>query len=98
MRIVSDTANRPAPEICEALYLCEIVRIIYIADTKGGTQSRLLLVTHDCAGISLAGVVSATTPVWFLLSHTAAAQLLANSCSPLRFAWTTGRRSARGIF
>jgi hypothetical protein len=38
-----------------------------------------------------------TTPVWFLLSDTAAAQLLANSCLPLRFAWTTGRRSARGI-
>jgi hypothetical protein len=37
------------------------------------------------------------TPVWFLLSHRAAAQLLASSCSPLRFAWTTGRRSARGI-
>jgi hypothetical protein len=35
--------------------------------------------------------------VWFLLSHTVAAQLLASSCSPLRFAWTTGRRSARGI-
>ena len=35
--------------------------------------------------------------LWILFSHTAAAQLLANSCSPLRFAWTTGRRSARGI-
>jgi hypothetical protein len=39
-----------------------------------------------------------TTPVLFVLSHTAAAQLLANSCSPLRFAWTTRRRSERGIF
>jgi hypothetical protein len=35
--------------------------------------------------------------LWFLLSHTFAAQLLANSCSLLHFAWTTGRRSARGI-
>jgi len=35
--------------------------------------------------------------LWFLLSHTSAAQLLTNSCSPLRFAWTTWRRSARGI-
>jgi hypothetical protein len=42
-------------------------------------------------------IVSATTPVWFLLSHTAAAQLLANSCSPLRFAWTTRRRTVWGI-
>jgi hypothetical protein len=33
----------------------------------------------------------------FLLSHTAAAKLLASSFSPLRFAWTTGRRSARDI-
>jgi hypothetical protein len=33
----------------------------------------------------------------FLLSRTAAAQLLAKSCSPPRFAWTAGRRSARGI-
>jgi hypothetical protein len=57
------------------------------------------LVTHDCAVISLVRIVSVlqNTLVWFLLSHTAAAQLLASSYSPLRFAWTTGRRSARGI-
>jgi hypothetical protein len=35
--------------------------------------------------------------LWFVLSRTAAAQLLASSSSPLRFAWTTERRSARGI-
>jgi hypothetical protein len=42
-------------------------------------------------------IVSVTIPVWFLLSHTAAAQFPANSCSPLRFAKTTGHRSAWGI-
>jgi hypothetical protein len=41
--------------------------------------------------------VNAATLVWFVLSHTAAAQLLANSCSPLGFAWTTEKRSAWGI-
>jgi len=35
--------------------------------------------------------------LWFLHSHTAAAQLLANICSPLRFACNTGRRLARVI-
>jgi hypothetical protein len=35
--------------------------------------------------------------LWFLLSHPAAAQLLASSRSPLRFAWKTVRRSALDI-
>jgi hypothetical protein len=41
--------------------------------------------------------VSSFLLLWFLLSHAAAAQLLANSFSPFRFASTTGRRLARGI-
>jgi hypothetical protein len=60
-------------------------------------QSRLWLVTQDCAGILLVRIKSAASLVWFLFSYTAAAQLLANSCSPLRCGLTTGRRSARGI-
>ena len=68
------------------LNFCELSRAKQLLARDARLRCDLIGANCECA-----------TPVWFILSHTVAAHLLANSCSPLRFAWTTERRSARVI-
>ena len=62
-------------------------------DLKSGLARALSLVRIDancaCYYFGLCDGFFFLRLLWFLFSHTAAVQLLANRCSPLRLAWTT---------